>query len=189
MYGGSSRITVSAVRLISRPRSSAAVDQRRRVAGEFDAGDQSGAAHVDDRRVTRAQRAQALEQVRGRAPHATPAGRDRARRARRARRGTRAGCRRTSCRGRRRKSLPRRARDIIAAPTGMPPPSALPSAIEIRRQPDRRRVQELSRAARSALHFVGNQQRARSRARGGNRASPPPPKSAARRLRPGWARR
>ena len=185
MYGGSRRITVVAVRLTSRPRSSAAVDQRRRVRREFDAGHQSRAAHVHDRRMTRPQAPRRPANRCADTPaHVTPAGRGRARRARRAPRGTPAGCRRTSCRDRRPKSVAATVPEIIAAPTGMPPPSALPSATRSGVRPIAGEYEELSGSAGSALHFVRDEQRARSRARVGDRLRRSRRKSAARRPRP-----
>ena len=60
MYGGSSRMTVVAVRLIEQAALERRCDDGRRVLGEFEPGDQTGAAHVDDRaRMTCLQRAQA----------------------------------------------------------------------------------------------------------------------------------
>ena len=56
--GGSSRTTVSAVRLTITPRSSAGRHHRRRVARQLDAPHQAGAADFLDDRVPRRHRAQ-----------------------------------------------------------------------------------------------------------------------------------
>ena len=107
-YGGSSRTTVSDVRLTTRPRCERGRDDRRRVAAEIDAPDEPLAANVRvearGARPSRGARARRGRPWRRRDRTA----RLRARRAHGAPRGTPAGCRRRSFRDRQTQSWWRR---------------------------------------------------------------------------------
>ncbi len=109
--GGSSRTTVSAVRLTTTPRDNAADTTGRRLARQLEPPDQAGAPHLLDDGMSGGDRVEPLLPCDVRLARCARAIRRRpVRPGRTAPRGTRAGCRRRCCRDRRTRSFPRPAR-------------------------------------------------------------------------------
>ena len=109
--GGSSRTTVSAVRLTTTPRDNAAATTGAACAVQLEPPDQSGAAHLFDDRMSGGDRAQPLFHVTSDPPDVREQSAvDAARPSRRAPHGTPADSRRRCCRDRRTRSSRRPAR-------------------------------------------------------------------------------